>query len=104
MSYREVVEEVKRWPFYEQLRLMEELARTMQRQAPPSTEASEAAADMLAWQGVLKPEDGRIPTDEEIQEIIAQGRLGDEYWELMKALRHVEAGRKYTREEMNERR
>ena len=102
MSYREVVEEVKRWPFYEQLRLMEELARTMQRQAPPTGETQ--AVSILELQGALKPADGKIPTDEEIEEIIAQGRLGDEYWELMKALRHVEAGRKYTREEMNERR
>lgn len=78
MSYREVVEEVKRWPFYEQLRLMEELARSLQRQTSPSTEASEAAADMLAWQGALKPEDGRIPTDEEINEMLVK-RLLDKY-------------------------
>lgn len=78
MSYREVVEEVKRWPFYEQLRLMEDLARSLQRQMPSSTDASEAAAGMLAWQGVLKPEDGRIPTDEEINEMLVK-RLLDKY-------------------------
>lgn len=70
MSYYEIVEEVKRLSFPEQLRLMEELARVIQRQAPPLTEASAA----------------------------------DQYLELMKSLRHVDAGRKYTREEMNERR
>ena len=73
MSYREVVEEVKRWPFYEQLRLMEELARTMQRQGPPTGETP--AVSMLELRGALKPADGKIPTDEEIKEIIVEHLL-----------------------------
>lgn len=72
MSYPEIVEQVRRLPFHEQLRLMEELARAMQKQAPPAAQAAEAATSMLAWQGILKPEDGRIPTDEEIKEMIVQ--------------------------------
>ena len=78
MSYQEIVEEVKRLPFHEQLHLMEELARAMQRQAPPPVKASTPAASMLDLQGILKPEDGRIPTDEELDEIIVNHLL-DKY-------------------------
>ena len=77
MSYQEIVEEVKRLPFDAQLRLMEELVRAM-RQQVSSSEALESATSMLAWQGILKPEDGSVPTDEEINEIIAK-RLLDKY-------------------------
>ena len=76
MSYQEVVEEVKRWPFYEQLRLMEELARTMQRQSPPTSETQKVS--ILELRGALKPEDGEIPSDEEIKEIIV-GHLLEKY-------------------------
>ena len=39
-----------------------------------------------------------------LERYVAQPGAADQYLELMESLRHVEAGRKYTREEMNERR
>lgn len=39
-----------------------------------------------------------------LERYVAQPSAAEQYLELMESLRHVEAGRKYTREEMNERR
>lgn len=47
MSYPEIVEEVKRLPFHEQLLLMEVLARALQRQAPPPAKASPPVVSIL---------------------------------------------------------
>ena len=78
MSYPEIVEEVKRLPFHEQLLLMEVLARALQRQTPSPGQASPPVVSILDLQGILKPEDGRIPTDEELKEIIVEHLL-DKY-------------------------
>ena len=48
----------------------------MQRQAPPSAEAP--AMPMSALRGTLKPPDGKIPSDEEIKEMIVEHLL-DKY-------------------------
>jgi hypothetical protein len=39
-----------------------------------------------------------------LERYVAQPGAAEQYLELMESLRHVEAGRKFTREEMNERR
>lgn len=61
MSYREVVEEVKRWPFHEQLRLIEDLARSMQKQLTPSQEAPETTAPMSPLHSAFKPAEETSP-------------------------------------------
>ena len=39
-----------------------------------------------------------------LERYVVQPGAADQYLELMESLRHVEAGRRYAREEMNERR
>jgi hypothetical protein len=69
------VAEVRRLPLHEQLRLMEELVHALQKQvlAPPAT--AERVAPMSALRGILKPENGPLPTDEELRQIIADDLL-----------------------------
>lgn len=71
MGYLELVEEAKRLPLHDRLRLMEELLRSFQRQVEPSPQSQRTVPSMSELRGILKPSEGPIPTDEEISEIIA---------------------------------
>lgn len=55
MSYLEITDEAKRLPLHEQLLLLEEVARSIQRQVAPHPNSPEPAALMAALRGALKP-------------------------------------------------
>jgi hypothetical protein len=75
MSYQDIVAEVRRLPLHEQLRLMEELVRALQNQVLAQPLAPEPVAPMSALRGILKPDNGPVPTDEEIRQIIVDDLL-----------------------------
>jgi hypothetical protein len=75
MSYLDIVAEVRRLPLHEQLRLMEELVHALQKQVLAPPVILDRVAPMSTLRGVLKPEDGALPTDEEIRQIIADDLL-----------------------------
>lgn len=63
MSYLDIVAEVRRLPLHEQLSLLEELVRALQKQVLVQPPIPERVAPMSALRGVLKPENGAAPTD-----------------------------------------
>lgn len=71
MSYLDIVAEAQRLPLHEQLRLLEELARALQKQLFALPAMPERVAPMSALRGILKPETGELPTDAEIRQMIA---------------------------------
>jgi hypothetical protein len=75
MSYLDIVAEVRRLPLHEQLKLMEELVHALQNQVLAQPSVPEHVAPMSALRGILKPENGTLPTDEEIRQIIADDLL-----------------------------
>jgi hypothetical protein len=75
MSYLELVAEVRRLPLHEQLRLMEELVHALQTRVLAPPEVGERVAPMSALRGVLKPQNGAVPTDEELRQIIVDDLL-----------------------------
>jgi hypothetical protein len=75
MSYIDIVAEVRRLPLHEQLRLMEELVHALQKQVLAPSVMPDRVAPMSALRGVLKPENGVVPTDEEIQQMIVDDLL-----------------------------
>ena len=70
MSYLDIVAEVRRLPLHEQLSLLEELVRTLQKQVRIQSPMPQPVAPMSALRGVLKPENGAPPTHEEIRQMI----------------------------------
>lgn len=71
MSFLEVVREAKQLRMSEQLQLVEELLRSFRAQLVTSGEEVVDAAPMSSLRGVLKPDSGVLPTDDEVDALIA---------------------------------
>lgn len=75
MSYLEVVKEAKQLRMPEQLQLVEELLRSFRAQLVASGAGVEDAAPMSSLRGALKPDDGVLPADDEVDALIAGSLL-----------------------------
>ena len=65
MLYTEVVTQIKKLSLAEKLALLKVLADSL---ASEETDTKERKRSLTAMYGVLHPDDGRIPTDEELKE------------------------------------
>ena len=75
MSFLEVVREAKQLRMSEQLQLVEELLRSFRGKMVAAGEAAGDAAPMSSLRGVLKPDNGVLPTDDEVDALIADHLL-----------------------------
>jgi hypothetical protein len=60
---------------HEQLRLMEELVRALQKQVLAQPVIPQRVAPISTLRGILKAENGAAPTDKEIRQSIVDGLL-----------------------------
>ena len=71
MSFLEVVKEAKQLRMSEQLQLIEELLRSLRGKIATPGEAAGDAAPMSSLRGALKPDNGVLPTNDEVDALIA---------------------------------
>jgi hypothetical protein len=67
MNIQEVVAEISKFSFEEQLELIELVSRNLREERRKRPYTGARAGEM---RGILKPDDGRIPNDDEVKEII----------------------------------
>ena len=70
MSYAEIVVQARQLSFRDRLRLVEELVWSFREQAAPSPAVAADIPPMSALRGALRPEQGPLPTDDEIKDMI----------------------------------
>jgi hypothetical protein len=77
MLYREIMDEAKRLPLNERLRLVEELLRDIRQSERPGPRSRRRVRPMSQLRGALKPA-GQLPTDADLREMYTEHLL-DKY-------------------------
>jgi hypothetical protein len=77
MLYREIMDEAKRLPLQERLRLVEELLRDIRQSERPGPRNRRRVRPMSQLRGALKPP-GQLPTDADLREMYTEHLL-DKY-------------------------
>jgi hypothetical protein len=75
MSYHEILDQARRLPLQERLRLVEELVRDMRRSERPASRRDRKVRPMSQLRGALKS-DGPLPTDDDLRNSYADHVLG----------------------------